>query len=264
MFGTAALCMCWGIIVARTGPRVHEVKVRMENLPQELEGLKIAQISDLHIGPTIGQEYVERVAQLVEEMNPDLTVLTGDIVDGNIENFREALQPFAKLAPKGRVYFSPGNHEYYWDIHLWLEEFSKLGFRILMNQGEALHLRGKKIWVGGVTDPAASQTKLGNAPSASQAGQGSQGADFKLLLSHRPDVAADAKKAGFNLQLSGHTHGGQFFPWTIVVKFVHKYVVGLFQDGPFQIYVSPGTGTWGPPIRVGTTPELTCLVLERQ
>jgi hypothetical protein len=103
----------------------------------------------------------------------------------------------------------------------------------------------------------------GDPPSVEKAASGSQGSDFKLLLSHRPGIAEDARKAGFHLQLSGHTHAGQFFPWTIVVQYVHQYVGGLFQDGPLHIYVSPGTGTWGPPIRVGTTPELTCIVLER-
>jgi hypothetical protein len=263
MFGAAGLCTFWGIGVARTGPRKREIRVPIENLHSVLEGLKIVQISDLHVGPTIGRDYVEKVVQLVRELKPDVTVLTGDIVDGNIENFRDAVQPFAKLVPQGRVFFAPGNHEYYWDIHLWLKEFSRLGIRNLLNQGEAVHVQGAKVWMAGVTDPAAAQMKIGEEPSAEKASQGSEDADFKLLLSHRPEISEQAKKAGFDLQLSGHTHGGQFFPWTIAVRFFHEYVTGLFRDGSFRIYVSPGTGTWGPPIRVGTTPEVTCIVLER-
>ncbi|MFL5812273.1 MAG: metallophosphoesterase [Bdellovibrionia bacterium] len=259
MFAAAGLCTLWGILVASKGLRIREVRVPVEGLPRELEGFKIAQISDLHVGPTIGRDYVEKVVGLVSKLKPDLTVLTGDIVDGNIANFREAVQPFTRLVPQGKVYFAPGNHEYYWDIHLWLKELSRLGIKILLNQGEAVEARGAKLWVGGVTDPAA-----GHAPSVEKASQGSQNADFKLLLSHRPEIASDAKKAGFDLQLSGHTHGGQFFPWTIVVKFFHEYVTGLYQDGSLHVYVSPGTGTWGPPIRVGTTPELTCIELLRK
>lgn len=263
VFLMAGVFTLWGVLIARSGPRVREVKVRIENLPTKLEGAKIAQISDLHVGPTIGLKYVQRVVRLVESVQPDLTVLTGDIVDGNIENFRGSIEPFSNLAPRGRVYFAPGNHEYYWDIHHWLKEFSRLGIKNLLNQGEAVNVRGVKVWVGGVTDPAGGQSALGGAPSAKKASQGSESTEFKLLLSHRPDIADQAKASGFDLQLSGHTHGGQFFPWTIVVKFFHKYVSGLFQDGSLHIYVSPGTGTWGPPIRVGTTPELTCITLER-
>ena len=117
-----------------------------------------------------------------------------------------------------------------------------------------------KIWIGAVTDPAAHQFRT-EPPNAKKALAGGEDAHLKVLLSHRPGLAAEAHEAGFHLQLSGHTHGGQFFPWTYVAKLFHKYFVGLMKHEDMWIYVSPGTGTWGPPARIGTTPEVTCLVL---
>jgi predicted MPP superfamily phosphohydrolase len=126
-----------------------------------------------------------------------------------------------------------------------------------------VEVRGAKFWMGGVTDPAAVQTGLGAAPDTNLALTGGENADLKILLSHRPHLVADAARSGFHLQLSGHTHGGQFFPWTYVVRFAHTYFLGLMRHEQTWIYVSPGTGSWGPPLRLGTTPELTKLHLVR-
>jgi predicted MPP superfamily phosphohydrolase len=167
-----------------------------------------------------------------------------------------------RLIPKGKIYYVPGNHEYYWSFDQVIPELKRLGIRVLLNQGELLSHNETPIWVGGVTDPAA-ESSGGEAPNVNQAAQGSESAKFKLFLSHRPDYAPLASKVGFNLQLSGHTHGGQFFPWTYVGKLFHRFYIGLMKFESMWIYVSPGTGTWGPPIRIGTTPEVTCIQLVR-
>jgi predicted MPP superfamily phosphohydrolase len=245
-----------GVLQAFRGLRVREVKVRVPGLPPSLEGLRIVQISDLHIGPTIRRGYVQKVAEMARNLGPDLTVLTGDIVDGSVPELREHAAPLAGLSPPGHVFLSPGNHDYYSDLPSWLPEFGRLGCEVLMNRGRMVRVRGQDIWVGGVTDPVSKQK-----PDAAEAMRGGERAVFRLLLSHRPELAEAAEAAGFQLQLSGHTHGGQFFPWTLVAKRFHRFYLGLMKQKEMWVYVSPGTGTWGPPVRVGTTPEVTLLEL---
>lgn len=245
-----------GAFQALRGLRVKKVTVPISGLAENLRGLKIAQISDLHIGPTIRHAYVRRVVRLVASLAPDLTVLTGDIVDGGVKELAHHAAPLADLAPKGKVFFSPGNHDYYSGFSQWHPELEKLGLRVLLNRGELVKFGESLVWVGGVTDPVASQK-----PDAGNAARGGEKADFRLLLSHRPELAEAAEKAGFHLQLSGHTHGGQFFPWTYVAKRFHEFYLGLMKQGTMWIYVSPGTGSWGPPVRLGTTPEVTLIEL---
>lgn len=250
-----------GSWIAFSGPRVKRIKIPVRD--RELANFKIAQITDLHVGPTIGLRYVERVVRMIQGLVPDITVLTGDIVDGSVQEHRASIAPFSELGPKDRVFYSPGNHEYYHELNQWIPEFEKLGMTMLMNKGELVEFNGKKIWVGGITDPAAAQMG-GEPPNVQKSVSGGQNADFKVLLSHRPSYAEQAKQAGFNLQLSGHTHGGQFFPWTFVAKFFHQYLLGLFNHDNMWVYVGPGTGTWGPPARLGTIPEITLIELEFQ
>lgn len=245
MLAAIALTLA-GMFWASRGLRLKKVKV-----PGFPSGLKVAQISDLHVGPTLGLRYVRRVVALVKEAAPDITVLTGDIVDGDIRLLRQALAPLSELP--GKVFFVPGNHEYYWKFPAWASELEKLGFTILLNRGE----RVGKVWVGGVPDTMLAGTP--EAPNAAAAALGAGLGDYRILLSHRPDLVAEAERAGFQLQLSGHTHGGQFFPWTYVGKYFHVYYLGLMRHKEMWVYVSPGTGTWGPPVRLGTTPEVTLL-----
>jgi predicted MPP superfamily phosphohydrolase len=235
-----------GMVWASRGLRLKRVKV-----PGFPEGLKVVQLSDLHVGPTLGLRYVKRVVELVKRAAPDITVLTGDIVDGDIRLLRQALAPLAEMP--GKKYFVPGNHEYYWRFPAWAPELEKLGITILINRGE----KAGKVWVGGVPDTMLTGTP--DAPNAEAALRGAGKEDYRILLSHRPDLVEAAEKAGFHLQLSGHTHGGQFFPWTFVGKYFHVYYLGLMRHKEMWVYVSPGTGTWGPPVRLGTTPEVTLL-----
>lgn len=259
----AALMLATGLRRAIQGPRVRELDIEFENLPEALEGFKIAQISDLHVGPTIGRDYVEAVVTRTLAMNPDLVALTGDIADGLVDSLHSAIEPLARLKPQGRVFFVMGNHEYYWQGGAWIEKMRALGATPLLNSNEIIEFKGTKLLIGGVVDPAASLLSPGAKPDVKSAAETSEEVALKILLAHHPNAADKAEKAGFDLQLSGHTHGGQFFPWTLVVRHVHRFHVGLFTHGKLKIYVNPGTGYWGPPVRLGTHPEITLFHLKR-
>jgi predicted MPP superfamily phosphohydrolase len=245
-----------GMLAALRGPHVRRVDVEIANLHPALEGLRIAQITDLHVGPTLGRRYVRRVVRMANGLAPDLVCLTGDLVDGPPARLAAHVAPLGQLAPAGRVFFVPGNHEYYSGAAPWLEHFRGLGLRLLLNAHEVVSIGDARVVVGGVIDPA------GGEPRPELAAAPGEPAALRLLLAHNPKIAPRAQAAGFDLQLSGHTHAGQFFPWTLAVHLVHApHVAGLSRDGRMQVYVSAGTGTWGPPVRFGSEPELTLIRL---
>jgi len=216
----------------------------------------------LHIGPTIRAAYVRRVVRMANQLAPDLVALTGDIVDGSVSRLADHVAPLGDLIPAGRVFFVPGNHEYYAGADQWISYFRSLGFQVLLNEHAAISIRGARIVVGGVLDPAARASDRQLAPRPDLAVGRDQGRAFRLLLAHNPKLARSAEAAGFDLQLSGHTHAGQFFPWTLAVHLVHApHVAGLSRIGRMWIYVSAGTGSWGPPVRFGSEPELTLIRL---
>jgi len=258
VLGGSFVALAVGIAASLRGPHVRRVDVAIQDLDLSLEGLRIVQITDLHVGPTLGRRYVRRVVRLANQLSPDLVALTGDLVDGPVARLARHVAPLAGLAPAGRVFFVPGNHEYYSGAGPWLAHFRSLGFRVLLNAHETLTLRGARIVVGGVVDPAGAEPRPDLAAAPQEA------AAFRLLLAHNPKLAPRAERAGFDLQLSGHTHAGQFFPWTLAVHLVHApHVAGLSRSGRMQVYVSAGTGTWGPPVRFGSKPELTLIRLVR-
>ncbi len=252
-----------GVWKAASGPHIKRVRVPIAGLPSDLEGYSIAQISDLHVGPTIGRSYVEKVVRMVSSLKADLTVLTGDIADGNADEFRHVIEPLRELTRDTPALYVPGNHEYYWDGPAWIREFENLGIKALLNSKRILSRGAAEILVAGVVDPAAriAHPRLKPDPKAAL-GEGDD-APLKILLSHHPGIAREAADLGFDLQLSGHTHAGQFFPWTLVVSRVHEFAHGLKACGSMWVYVNPGTGSWGPPIRLGTTTEITLLELKR-
>lgn len=248
------------------GPRLKNVTVKIKNLPEALQGLKLVQISDLHIGPTIDRKYVEKVVALSNAADADLVVFTGDIGDGHPHELQAAIAPLAQLRAKSGIFYVPGNHEYYWDLDAWIRELEGTGATALMNSSRHIPIGNAHVLMAGITDPAAKSSSRHAHPSIEKTIASTPrehlAADLRILLSHRPHFAREAEKAGFHLQLSGHTHGGQFFPWTLVVKFVHEFSKGLHATGGLWIYVSQGTGSWGPRLRLGTTPELTVLCLQ--
>jgi predicted MPP superfamily phosphohydrolase len=252
-----------GALAALRGPHIRRIDIPVQGLDARLDGARIVQITDLHVGPTIRAAYVRRVVRMSNELAPDLVALTGDFVDGSVARLASHIAPLAELQPAGRVFFVPGNHEYYSGAAQWLAHFRALGFRVLLNEHDTISIRGARVIVGGVVDPAA-QAYTREEPRPDLAAAHDQGAAFRLLLAHNPKLAPAAEAAGFDLQLSGHTHAGQFFPWTLAVHLVHApHVAGLARSGRMWVYVSAGTGSWGPPVRFGTKPELTLVRLVR-
>ena len=251
-----------GALIAFRGPSVKRIDVPIEGLHRDLEGFRIAQISDLHVGRTIGARYVRRVVELTQSLAPDLVVLTGDLVDGPVERLAVDVEPLRALAREGRAFFILGNHDCYSGAGAWIAQFRAMGFRVLLNAHEMVSKGAGRVLVGGVLDPAVAMTNPGQGPRPELAAQGGEPGAFRLLLAHNPRIAPAGARAGFDLQLSGHTHAGQFFPWTLAVRLVHApHVAGLSREGRMWVYVSAGTGTWGPPVRLGTSPELTLVRL---
>ncbi|HEX7054877.1 MAG TPA: metallophosphoesterase [Burkholderiales bacterium] len=257
VLGGSLLAMALGAASALRGPRVVRVEVALPDLHPHLEGFRIVQISDLHVGRTIRRAYVERTVAKARELAPDLVALTGDMVDGPVERLARHVEPLRALAGE-TSFFVLGNHDCYSGAERWSEHFRNLGMKVLLNEHVVVRRRAARLLVGGVVDPAYRRV----APHISL--EGAADADLRLLLAHNPRLAPLGARAGFDLQLSGHTHAGQFFPWTLAVRLVHApHVAGLSREGAMQVYVSAGTGTWGPPVRFGTSPELTLLVLRR-
>ena len=249
-----------GALAALGGPYVRHVDIPVEGLPSDLDGLRIVQISDLHVGPTMRLAYVQRVVDMTKELAPDLIALTGDIVDGSVPRLAAHVAPLQALASDDRAFFVLGNHDYYSGAAPWTAHFEAMGFRVLRNAHVAIERGAARLVIGGVIDFAARIYDPEARPRPDLATDRDARPSFRLLLAHNPKIAPLAEQAGFDLQLSGHTHAGQFFPWTLIIHLVHgPHAAGLSRRGRLWVYVSAGTGTWGPPVRLGTRPELTLL-----
>lgn len=252
-----------GFLGALGGPKVKKITISTNNVPQELDDMTIIQISDLHVGPTIRQFYVDRVVKLANAANPDFIVVTGDLADATAESIEQHLEPLARLEARHGIYYVTGNHEYYWGIEGWLDKVKQLGFQPLINEHKVIHANGINILIAGVTDHIGGHFHHSHKPNIVKALQSDEITQFKILLAHRPDVCFEAEKLGVNLQLSGHTHAGQFFPFNLLLPLAYKYYRRANQHGNLQLYVNPGTGYWGPANRFGVPSEITLLTLKR-
>jgi uncharacterized protein len=242
-----------GLVQARR-PRVVRVTVPIRDLPSGLAGLRIVQLSDLHVGPTIRRRFVEAVVDVANGLAPDLVAVTGDVADGLVPELRDHVAPLARLrAPLG-TFFVTGNHEYYWDPRGWIRELERLGVSVLSNEHRLLVRGNGRLLLAGVTD-------LSAGPDPQAAIAGAPASDVRVLLAHQPRSAYAARDAGFDLQLSGHTHGGQFFPFNLLVRLFQPFVAGLHRLEEMWLYVSRGTGYWGPPLRLGAPSEITLIEL---
>jgi predicted MPP superfamily phosphohydrolase len=261
LLGASGALAGLGLIDMVRGPRVKQVAIGFPNLPQSLKNLKIALISDLHVGPTVRRGYVEDVVQKTNQLEADLIFVTGDMTDGKMEELGQHLLPFKNLKSKYGIYYVTGNHEYYWGASEMIELFRSYGFIPLLNENVIVDVDSAKVMIAGITDKVGGQFIPTHAPNIHKANQTSEKVDFKILLSHRPEAFDDAKNLGFNLQCSGHTHAGQFIPFNFLVPLAHKYYKGLNKVGELQLYVSPGTGYWGPVNRFGVPSEISLLKL---
>lgn len=258
----AALFTLVGFVNARRRARVRRVDVPIAGLPAPLHGFSIAQISDIHVGATIKRDYLDGIVDAVNDLEADMIAVTGDLVDGSVTQLAPHTAPLSRLAARHGAFFVTGNHEYYSGAHAWVSEVRRLGLSVLMNEHVVLQHEGAAVVVAGVTDYSAGHFDPAHRsdPAAAIAGAPSD-AGVRLLLAHQPRSAFAAAPAGFDLQLSGHTHGGQFFPWIFLVRLQQPFTAGLHRLGKLWIYISRGTGYWGPPKRLGAPSEITYLRL---
>jgi uncharacterized protein len=247
-----------GLINARRRARVVEVQVPLPGLPANLHGFSIAQISDVHVGPTIKRRYVEAIVDAVNELGADVIVVTGDLVDGSVRQLAPHVAPLGRLSAQHGTYFVTGNHEYYSGATAWTRELRRLGMRVLLNEHVVLACGQDRIVVAGVTDYGAHHFDPSHRSDPAAALRGAPAdAAVRILLAHQPRSAAAAASAGFDIQLSGHTHGGQFWPWNHFVRLQQPFTAGLNRLGQLWVDTSRGTGYWGPPKRFGAPSEIT-------
>jgi hypothetical protein len=265
------LVTLWGLWNARRTAAVVRVDVPIANLPAALHGFTVAQISDIHVGPTIKSHYLRRIVTRVNSLDADMVAITGDLVDGSVHDLRDHVAPLSELTSTHGTFFVTGNHEYYSGAHGWIDALRAMGVRVLMNEHVLIHHGSDSqdeepavMVVAGVTDFSAHHFDESHRsdPHAAIA-DAPPHALFRLLLAHQPRSAIAAALAGFDLQLSGHTHGGQFWPWNHLVKMQQPFTAGLHKLQSLWVYTSRGTGYWGPPKRFGAPSEITHLRLVR-
>ncbi len=258
--GAGALALV-GLPAARALPKVREVDVAIAGLNPALQGFRIAQISDVHIGPTIRGPWLAGVVDRINGLSADMVAITGDLVDGDVPTLGVDVSELARLQSKHGTFFCVGNHEYYSGVDAWVAELDRIGVRPLLNAHVAVQHGAASVLVAGVTDYSAHRIREDHRsdPALAIAGRPTDG-DLRILLAHQPRSAyAAADLDFFHLQLSGHTHGGQFAPFSFLIGLFQPFAVGLHQLGKMWIYTNPGTGYWGPPNRAGQESEITLI-----
>lgn len=253
-----------GFINARRRAGIKHVDVPIDGLPDALDGFRIAQISDIHVGPTIRQKYVDAIVDAVNDLRADVVAVTGDVVDGGVEQLSAHTKPLGRLQGAHGVYLVTGNHEYYSGAHAWVDEFRRIGLNVLLNEHVVIHHGGVPVVIAGVTDYSGGHFDPAHESDPAAALDGApDDAQVRLLLAHQPRSADAAAGAGYTLQLSGHTHGGQFFPWNFFVRVQQPFTAGLNKVQSLWVYTSRGTGYWGPPKRLFAPSEITLIRLVR-
>ncbi|MBS1119230.1 MAG: metallophosphoesterase [Deltaproteobacteria bacterium] len=251
-----------GMVAALRDAPVVDVPITLDRLPRALDGFTIVQLTDLHVGATIGRELVTSLVARTNALAPDLIVLTGDLVDGTVAELRDDLAPLGELRAPHGVYFVTGNHEYYVGVEAWIAYLTSLGIRVLRNERVAI-TRGEAAFdLAGIDDHEAASYARGHGPDLTAALAGRDRRRAVVLLAHQPRQVRDAARHDVDLQLSGHTHGGQVWPWHYLVAAQQGgLLAGWYREGKTQLYVSRGAGYWGPPVRFGAPAELTRVIL---
>ncbi|KGU56924.1 hypothetical protein NY99_06805 [Xanthomonas phaseoli pv. phaseoli] len=255
------IAIALGLLSAWNGSRLPEVRhvpLQIAQLPAELSGLRLVQLSDTHVSPLLDRSWLKRVVDQTNAENPDVIVITGDLIDGWVRNRESDIAPLAELRARNGVYASLGNHEYYFDADAWTSQFEKLGIHVLRNSRITIVHNERKLVLAATTDEAAPEFDHAG-PAANLAVGQTLPEDVVVLLRHRPTGLNESQQLGVDLQLSGHTHGGMIRGLDQVIARANGgFVSGLYQVGTTQLYVSNGTGIWnGFPLRLGRPPEIT-------
>src|SRR3954470_1796542 len=250
-----------GMAGALGPPDVLRVPVRLRRLDPAFEGFRIAVVSDIHLGPLAGRAHTERIVAMINETEPDLVAIVGDLVDGTVEELGSAAEPLRDLHSREGSFFVTGNHEYFIeDTSDWLRELERLGVAPLQNENTAIRRGAAAFDLAGINDVAGEQRS--QPPDFDRALAGVDGSRPTILLAHQPVQVTEASARGVDLQLSGHTHGGQMWPFHYIVRAVQPSLAGLSSVDQTQLYITRGAGFWGPPVRIGAPPDITVLSLE--
>ncbi|WP_406296958.1 metallophosphoesterase [Streptomyces sp. NBC_00624] len=237
------------------GPRVKRVTVPLAKLPRSAHGFRIAVVSDIHLGPILGRAHTQRIVDTINRTQPDLIAVVGDLVDGTVADLGPAAEPLAGLTARHGAFFVTGNHEYFSGAAQWVDHVKELGLHPLENA----RVETAGFDLAGVNDIAGESE--GQGPDFERALGDRDRARASVLLAHQPVVIDDAVAYGVDLQLSGHTHGGQLWPGNYLAELANPTVAGLERYGDTQLYVSRGAGAWGPPVRVGAPSDITVVQL---
>ena len=251
-----------GAYVANSAPVVRRVPVTLNGLDPALDGLRIVSFSDGHLSATYGGRRFERLVELVNEQQPDVVAIVGDLVDADVSELREEVAPLADLVSEQGVFFVTGNHEYFVDTQAWLRHLATLGVDVLRNERVPIRRGSAHVDLAGIDDQTAARSGLpGHGADLDAAFDGRDDAVPVVLLAHQPYMVGQAQVAGVGLQISGHTHAGQLWPFDSAIRLDQPAVEGLSRHGDTQLYVTAGAGYWGPPMRVGARPEVTVVEL---
>lgn len=254
-----------GLWQARGAFDVTRTEIKIEGLPTAFDGYRIVQVSDIHVGPTIKGSFVARIVEQINALEADLVAVTGDLVDGSLKHLSEHVGLLSGIQSKDGAYFVTGNHEYYSGADQWVEFVRSIGVEPLMNEHRIIRRGQDQLVLGGVTDYTAHRYQAEHRSDVKAAFDGTDPSLPRVLLAHQPRSVFDASQERVDLQISGHTHNGQMFPFNLVVAMAQPYLKGLARvvesPTPMWIYVHRGTGYWGPPNRLGIPPEVAVLTL---
>lgn len=267
---TAVLAV-YGLVNAAQPPKVVDVEIPVEKLPESLNGLRLVLLSDIHLGPTVGRSKLQRIVSMVNELNPDVVVIVGDLTDSQVSRLKSAAEPLGQMKPRLGSYFATGNHDYYTaDVEGWFELLHSMGIEALHNShAKVFRPERTEDWIclAGIDDLEARMLRYpGHGMDVEKALNGCTTESPIILLAHQPHAAKQAlqQRPDISLVLSGHTHAGQLFPLTILAFLMNPFFCGLYRVSEHtMVYVTPGTGYYGIPMRIASRSEITNIVLKQ-